>query len=353
MDDGVLYLPIVKWKMGEYSAIRELTPEVASTIAPVLEIPPVPWNFNTDSPAKSHEAHIEAIARQIAESLQEVDTFFIDTRRLGAGEGDSPLKTLLSAVTEMSGHPSIGVDPDEYSAEDIEAVQEHLERDHGQVLLRVAPGRRFARTVNDLLARLGAEAGQCHLLIDCGDLRPDDFELHDLAAVNAFTTAPALTEWQSVSLAATSFPQYLSDVRPPYAELVRLERALFKSICVEALEFDLRLPLFGDYGVTSREVEDLDPRMISVSANIRYTGEDSFHIFKGQSLRRHSYEQFRELSRDLISREFYSGEGFSWGDKYIFDCANADARTGNNMTWRKVATNHHITFIVKQLQDGQ
>ena len=39
------YIPILKWKQGEYQALSELTPEIKKNIVPLFEIPPIGFDF--------------------------------------------------------------------------------------------------------------------------------------------------------------------------------------------------------------------------------------------------------------------------------------------------------------------
>jgi hypothetical protein len=113
-----------------------------------------------------------------------------------------------------------------------------------------------------------------------------------------------------------------------------------------------RLPTFGDYAVQSAVAPDPEATFFPGAANIRYTCEDYWAIFRGRQLTRYGYEQFHDLSERLQQQSFYSGPGFSWGDKFILDCAMQVEGTGNNSTWRKVGTSHHLTFVVHQLSSA-
>lgn len=99
---------------------------------------------------------------------------------------------------------------------------------------------------------------------------------------------------------------------------------------------------------------------MNLSGHIRYTTDEEFLIVKGGAVRDvkrngevvaegRGYEQMVDLCRVLINLPEYSGADFSWGDRYIWDCANGTASHGNATTWRQFATNHHLTFVVHQL----
>lgn len=47
-------------------------------------------------------------------------------------------------------------------------------------------------------------------------------------------------------------------------------------------------------------------------------------------------------------REEFYGREFSWGDNFIFECAQG-VHTGNLRQWVTVDTNHHIRLVSEQL----
>jgi hypothetical protein len=346
------YLPILKWKRGEILGLSELAADVKSQLTPILEIPALPYNFETESSAKSIDEHLSSMRKYVEQSIGGGGRqAFIDCRfvahELRMLNGQAPLAYLLDQLRDLNVHPCVGIG-DGYSDLDHLAAREHAARAGGEVLVRMSPNIRFRKQVDEVLNRLNVARSRCHLLIDCGQLPEDGVEQIVVAAHSSLLSVPAIDEWQSVAVAGASFPQYLGRVAPGVSELRRLERDVWTQL-IEALAPAQRRPLYSDYGVTSKDIEELDPRMISVSANIRYTHRDAFYVFKGQSLRRASYEQFRELSRSVVNSGVYCGEEFSWGDRYIKECAAGIVTTGNTMTWRKVATNHHLTFVVRQL----
>jgi hypothetical protein len=60
-------------------------------------------------------------------------------------------------------------------------------------------------------------------------------------------------------------------------------------------------------------------------------------------------EQYQKLCQAVTSSSCYSGAEFSYGDKYIADCAAGEESTGNLTTWRKVGTNHHLAKVVSDI----
>jgi hypothetical protein len=88
-----------------------------------------------------------------------------------------------------------------------------------------------------------------------------------------------------------------------------------------------------------------------MSASIRYTTPESWLIVKGRNVNQYGFEQYYDLCKQLIGRPEYVGPEFSWGDEFIWKCAQETAGTGNATTWRKVGVNHHLTLVARQLSN--
>ncbi|RZM22580.1 MAG: hypothetical protein EOO88_28965, partial [Pedobacter sp.] len=108
--------------------------------------------------------------------------------------------------------------------------------------------------------------------------------------------------------------------------------------------------VFGDYGIVHPEKPEIDPKIMRATAKIRYTMEDCWLVIKGEGLHKGDrYKQYFSLAEILASDPIFEGPDFSWGDDHVVNCSNRNTTTGNPTTWVKVDTNHHITFVVRQL----
>jgi hypothetical protein len=84
---------------------------------------------------------------------------------------------------------------------------------------------------------------------------------------------------------------------------------------------------------------------------IRYTISDSYMFAVGYQVHTHAdgYNQYHNMSHLIVESPYFVGPNYSWGDKYLFDCANRLVSCGNMETWVKVGHNHHITFVTHQI----
>lgn len=346
------YFAVMKGKMGELQAVRDISDDVRQRTTFVWELPALPYNHETSTYGKSIDAHLDAFSKRLHDACPTERHCFIDCRQLDRearlASGELPLAAAMRLLADLGAHPSIC---DEPTANEVDVVSRHLNAG-GEVLLRLSQ-RTFAtiafrQTLSALLARIGASPAQVHLFFDFEQLTDQSTQSQAFAAYSAISSLAGPDEWLSYSIVGGSMPASLPPAEQSPKLLPRLEWEIWREV-VTNLPRSYRLPCFGDYGVSSYDVTELNPRLITVSANIRYTGADGYWIFKGRSLSRFSFEQFRSLSRQLVEHSAYSGPSFSWGDEYIHQCANGLVGTGNTTTWRRVGTNHHITLVARQV----
>jgi hypothetical protein len=202
--------------------------------------------------------------------------------------------------------------------------------------------------VRELLRSLALQISEVDLLIDVRGIQPAALDAVGASVSEAIEALPRIEDWRSFVLAGTGFPDTLAGM--PQSDVTRVARVEWACWRRFARQRRLRrIPTFGDYAISSPAPSDVDPRVMKPSASVRYTADDAWVVFKGRNLKDHGYDQFHDVCRRVLRAPEYSGNDFSWGHRYIYDCANRRVSRGNLTTWRKVGTSHHLTFVVEQI----
>ncbi len=349
------YVPILKGKNGEYGALESMSPEEKEQITPLIEIPPVPWDYKKDVPAKTIDQHLAKVDPKFEKSWGLDQLFFVDLmwiERERMPDGTHPLAYVFSRarLRALKAVPVTGlIRADAYQT----ACREIVEQDKRGVCLRLQkddfeePGS-LESAIAKLLALLGASPADTDLVLDLGSLHTESGEEPSIDVVSLVQSIPCIKKWRSFVLAATGFPVDLIGLPPSEISTVwRSEWTLWRNLAAD--HRIARTPIFGDYAIAHPQPPEVDPRAMRPSASIRYTTEDVWLILKGKNLRSHGYKQFHDVSKSLLKNAAYSGPQFSWGDRYIRDCANRLVSSGNLTTWRRVGTSHHIAYVTQQL----
>jgi Beta protein len=352
------YVPILKGRDGEYGALETLTPLVRQGLTPLLEMPPIPWDYEQDIPAKTIDQHLKKVGQKIQRVLGPGHRLFVDlppwipeSERMS--DGEHPLVFMFRSLEEraIAATPVIGLlRADDY----IRACRNVINEKSRGVCVRIqredfTDFDDVGSAIAGILDRVGAKVENADLIFDLRALTPDERNLDAQSVINYANRLPTLRQWRTFTIAATSFPQNLTGLPASNTSSVpRQEWTLWTNVVRSGKQLE-RIPTFGDYAISHPEPSEVDPRVMRPSASIRYTCDSTWLVAKARNLRDHGYAQFPEVCRELIQRVEYTGPQFSWGDRYIDDCAAGRVGTGNLTTWRKVGTSHHLAFAVHQL----
>src|SRR5579859_5857519 len=351
------YVPVLKGKEGEFAALEELKSDVRRRLTPLIEIPGIPYDYANERPARTLDEHVSGIAERLKKCWPD-HPLYLDLPWFEKEECLQDGRVALEAVLADCRSNGVQVAPvvsRKNSSKYLAAAGRHATRTNFGASLRLTvqdfeEDVDLIAEVEQLLQKLGSVAlSTIDLILDLEDLGPDDGKAV-LIARSVFSMIPNRDEWRRIILVGASFPEDLSDVDAANITLLpRREWVLWKTLQKRPSALPRRDMIFGDYSIAHPVPRELDPRVMLMSANIRYTTPQNWLIVKGRNVRQYGFEQYFDLCKELVERPEYSGPDFSWGDRYISDCAAGMQGPGNATTWRKVGTNHHITLVAKQL----
>ena len=348
------YVPVLKWRQGEYQALFRLRDPHRSRVVPLIEMTPPDFDFESWLPKKTIDEHLEKFAARLKDKwgarLAFLDAGLIDPAARMIG-GMHPLLWLMNEV-RPNGSPLIPVTGFERDAGYQSAVNlAHLVDGRGAALrcsLEDAVDPDFGYNVESLLDTLGFDHDELDIIVD---LKSPNFEpLDGLAQLLAATlqSSPAFAAARSVTIVATAFPASMGDVTGPIKLISRSEWLLYKALIPLLAASSVR-PAFGDYGIASHELPQGDMRLLKPSATVRYTVDDGWLVAKGNNVRDNGFAQYRTCCGLVTGSAGFMGAGFSAGSEYVEQCRAGSASTGNLSTWRWVGTNHHMTKVVHDL----
>ena len=254
--------------------------------------------------------------------------------------------------------------------EALDSCAEIIQRDGRGACIRVATFHwskerteaEFASMVAGILDRLGIRSNQVDLVIDAGDVKAE-WKAAEFAYVQTILKVlPWAKDWRSVALVSCGFPSSLAGLDNDGLHLLdRYDWALWRALLSGERPF-ARAPLFGDYGINHPSQGNSSSSVpLPTVAQIRYTSDDSWVCFKGELIgdmvRYHQLvksgcgnRQFVALAKRLVKHPAFRGKDFSQGDGDIAAIANDHHSPEDPRGWRRIGTNHHITFVVKQLE---
>ncbi|WP_233886314.1 beta family protein [Paraburkholderia flagellata] len=346
MSQEFAYSPIIKGKINDIRAMAHVDYSLASHIKPLYELPPF-------LPTKKPEEELTRFAQRLAK-MSGRRPCYVDFPMLKPGSrvttGASALVAGLTLLKSagVNFEPVYGFDRDETELKTI--VQ--WAQQQGGLLLRLDrddldfPDETIERMFD--LRAMGLDLRLLDLLVDHRYIGTDVDAL--AAAAHTCDFVDALSRFvrvRTVIVSSSSSPRTVAEIeKNSHGEITRHELTLWANVATQRLPTDL---VFGDYGVIHPDFSDLTPST-HINGKIRYTHGNKLHIHRGYSLRQgEKYEQYRRLAAAVVGSPYYQGRTFSYGDRYIEECAAGHAGTGNPGTWVLVDQNHHLSYTVKQV----
>ena len=349
------YVPILKWKMGEYQALQRLTAPVKDGLTPLLEIPPVGFDFETGQHKESADDHLGDFGRRLKSKWQ-ARQCFVDLKYLPPHTRMAGGRHYVDVVFETARAEGCAAIPVVGFANDpafIAAVAAVVRLDQRGVCVRLGmidfDRVGLASEIEAMLRTLGVGWAEADLVIDLGtpNYLPIAAFVRLMSALLGLV--PALNRWRTLTIAGTAYPGSIAEtVTPPFTILPRHEWVAYRAF-IGTLGREARIPTFGDYAVAHPDLVALDMRLIKPFAKLRYTIDDAWHIGRGTPVRTHGFGQYQQMCAMLMAQPYFSGRGYSAGDAYIADCAAGTVATGNLSTWVWVSTNRHLTKVVGDL----
>lgn len=363
------YMPILKCKQGEKKALSDLTPTVKNLVLPLVEIPPIPlkWLEGEEDPviAKDIETHVAGQAESLAEAWGTdnpilVDGAFIE-EEAALSDGCEPIERIFDDARDLD-LQAVPVSGLTRHPDYVSAVAKIVKKDKRGIALRLvradfADLKTFSDRLDDHLSKIGVHRKDTVLITDLGPIGVNEESALRVAAPAFFHAVPKIAEWKQFFFAGSAFPANLAGhAADTIIRVPRTEYTLWTFLHSKK-ETLSRMPSFGDYCVAHPDIAELDPRLMRMSPNIRYTASFQWVIAKGHAISRKSdakkgkplKDQYPELCKKIMGDPEWKNPSYSAGDKYIDQCAIKKVGPGSATTWRAVGTCHHIVLAANQV----
>jgi hypothetical protein len=350
----VFYVPVIKSKRGEFTAVRMLRDDVKSSIRPFLDILP-PSRFAPKP--KTLAEHLSSVAEHAATAWS--GALWVDTFEVGPMVAHGKQVAIEFVCRDMQTRALTPIPVTGFGREATHdlAVKRLLSESASGACLRLEvedlllPAR--LPTLLDLkLKFLGLDAPNIDLLLDLRylDATPTATRVHVL--VRALQGIPSVEAWRSIIFAGSSMPNSLEGVcaRGSHGYLVRREQEIWQALQQSTVK---RLPTFGDYTTVPPLYADMDTRTIAkhLGPNVKYTLDKRWYVSRGQSFQKSGSGQYFGIAKNIVSLPDFRGPAASEGDLYIAQrgTANSSAKCGNPEQWITASVNSHISWQTRSL----
>ena len=339
------YVPILKVKRGEKAALALVAKPLRKRITPLLEIVQ-----RTDKLLKQH---LETAFKGLSTAVQPYPRCFLDTRELEA-DGMAGARSVFRRARQegIVFTPVTGLT----RSVDVKPAKEFST--NGLALrLTIADyeSRQLRPMTEAFLSSEDLSPQNIDLLIDLTsttDLIADGIAR---LATGILADVPFLQKWRTLTLSACSFPKSMGVVGRNSYELVQREEWMaWRDYFHKQRKTLARLPTFSDCVIQHPTgVEGFDPRIMQVSASVRYTLAEQWLLIKGQSTRYvRAGIQFPLLAKKLVAEDlkvYFMGATHCMGCKAMRAAAYGAPKLGSAEAWRRLGTTHHVSMVMHGL----
>lgn len=319
----IRYIPFLKAKRGELTAIGALAPDVKAAICPFLDFPRKKAKYDTETYAKMMNSIFRGIKRHWGKNAEfYFDDFDID--ELPPVKGHHQYAYALNALKELQVIPVVALNRTKHNH-----VVAKLKRDgevaSNTVAFRVeqddfADYEAIEDQIDYDLATVFKEFKKVDLVLDCRLCNGKDAsETGIQIATFAGKFCKAYDKVRNVIVTGSSIPASSSDLLETNTNrtVPRKELAIIR----KARDFSEVKLIAGDYTTVSPcySDADLDPKILLniMTARLTYTFEGFHYFIRGQSIKSAGYEQYTGLAKALCNQTFFRGPSYSMGDEYL------------------------------------
>ena len=337
------YVPVLKVKRAEKSALASISLALRPGIVPLLEI--------VKRTSKSVDDHLTTSFQELASSLIGYHRCMLDAREL-APDGPTAAKAAFDRAIAhgIAFTPVTGISRIDDVSSAIALAQTHgiairlTEADfesHGLPadLTSFLLHHRILPSTVDLIVDLG----------DVGDLIPAGI-MHKTR--HFLTSVPTKGQWRTLTVTGSAFPLSMGVVdRNSMKRVLRAEWLAWRDGLYARRATLERLPTYSDCAIQHPEgIESFDPTYMRASPTIRYALDEDWLLVKGETSKStRASEQFPILSMQVVYgplQSDYRGPAHCAGCRMMQQSANGASGIGSPEVWRRIGTVHHVATVV-------
>ena len=349
------YVPALRWRQGEYQALWRLSPAVKRQVVPLITIPPVEFDFELWRPKKACHDHVQPfVARYQSKWGAQPAWIALDPAIASdqMNDGSHVFDFIFDGLrpNESLAIPALPLAADSMTMNAASRAITHDSRG-AALLLRLEDlmTSNPRKAIENFAASLGIGLDELDVIID---LRAPNFEPYAAfahALIAALKRLGNLHEVRNFVLLGTAIPDSFAQLAKGSDDIPRHDWLFFKTF-VTLLPKGLRRPLYGDHTIVHPDFKAQDMRKVKAAGKIVYTTPDTWATRKGGAFRDNPSQMHVHCERVVTEPAFaFRGKGFSYGDKYIADCAVMAESPSNLSRWKDVTINHHITTVADDL----
>lgn len=350
-----MYVPVLRWRLGEYQALLRLKPEIKNRIMPLIVIPPIEFDFEQRRPKKSVDDHVCRFGDRYEKKWGRRPAWISLDESIAKGrmnDGSHIFDFVFNGIRYYGANaaPAVRLSSD---SDTLAAAARAIARDLQGVGIIVRLEDLMSQTARKkivrLLKTLSVPLALADLIIDLGAPNFQPYETFAAALIGELRQLGDLSVYRNFVLVSSAIPPSLKNVARGTDSIPRHDW-LFYHVLAGKMPSEMRRPVYGDHTTIHPDFVALDFRMIKSAGKVVYTAANKWVTRKGRAFQTDRKQMHSHCATIVKDAEFqFRGANFSAGDSYIAECAVRKEGPSNLSRWKEVAINHHISVVVDDL----
>jgi hypothetical protein len=348
----IRYIPFLKAKRGELTAMGDLASDVKLAICPFFDFP-----RKAKYDAKTYVDATQKIATSLRKHWGAKEEFYFDDfdieQKLTV-KGEHQYAFILKAIQDLQVIPVVALDRTTHN-DAVTRLKSVGEITSGTVAFRAEQGdfESFENSEDQIdydLASVFEQFDEIDLILDCRLCTGNNVsETGQQIATFVQKFCAAYDKVRRVIVTGSSIPASSRDIVGTNSSCTIPRREL--SIIKKTRDFSEVDLIPGDYATVSPFYSDaeLDPMIIQkvMTARLIYTFEGFHYFIRGSSVGADGYEQYFGLAHTLCGQNFFRGPNYSRGDEYLHQKSLSLGKKCMPAIVVKPSVVAHITFMVR------
>ncbi|WP_031437910.1 beta family protein [Methylobacter tundripaludum] len=351
------YIPFLKLKVNEVGALKALTADIKKNgIVPFFDLAK-----KEGMTTSSFQQMVKKAVTSLSRNLSGIDAFFLDNFDIDdhiVVNKQNNYGFVIEEFSKMNFIPVVGLDRVAGRNQLVFDYkrQGNIKSNAIAIRLLVEDFESF-ELVRDEIGNLLDQGHELFsdwiLILDNRVCMNVDVTERVKLLVQFLEDSIGIFDFDSVIITGSSIPSSIRDVlavNKSNEQYARKELIIYHMAAKNLDKFNLYL---GDYTIVSPLYSDsnIPPEaMLNVTApKIIYTHGWVHYINRGGAIKTHTRGslQYNDIANDLITKPFYRGMPYSFGDAFLYEKANNISKGVTPSSILKPTINTHITYMIK------
>lgn len=348
------YIPFLKSKPNEISALGELDPSILNQLTPFFDYP---HKSGGESPDQ-FKTSVDKLVTKIIKHVSALKELYFDTFDISNDfnvDGNHYYHYLLTCFNKLNVIPVVSIDRSPNHLKSVFDLKSKGSLSSSIIAFRITlpDFSSFNVVEQDIKTQLGpifAYFQAVDLIFDCRicttlDPVKTSKQISDFA--QKFTQAYPV---RRLIVTGSSVPPSIGDILAVETEclLNRAEMAIFRAVKSAATNLEF---IFGDYTTVSPNYSEpnIKPEMMQnvMTAKLTYSFGEMHYFIRGGQLKSKGPGQYVVMAAILCKKSFFRGAKYSKGDTYLEEKSRGIGSNCAPNTVIKPSVNAHITYIVR------